>query len=81
MKIVKKITLRDLYRRAGQIAKEAQKGVEFEVYSRKEPIFNIYASKSKSRSENKNEVLRKYKGAFKGKIKHTNLSDDELIYG
>jgi len=89
MKIVKKITLRDLYRRAGQIAKEAQKGVEFEVYFRKKPIFNIYAKKSGKNDDNarKREVIKRTQALIAKELRNKkgleNLSEDidKILYG
>ncbi len=89
MKIVKKITLRDLYRRAGQIAKEAQKGVEFEVYYRKEPIFNIYAKKVNKNDDGtrKREIVKRTQALIAKELKNKkgleNLSKDidKILYG
>ncbi len=78
----KKITLRYLYRHAGKVAKEAQKGVSFDVYSRGNLSFKITPAKRIAlKQDSKLDILKKMKGLHKGEVKHKQLSDNEILYG
>ncbi len=54
--IIKKITLRDLYRNAGQIARDVERGVSFEVSMRGKRSFKIIPA-----NENEDNLKEKTK--------------------
>ena len=83
-KIVKKITLRDLYRNAGKIAREVERGVSFEVWVRNKKGFIIRPVESQTTNEqikNRKEILKQMAGFINTEPKHQDKTDDELIYG
>jgi len=83
-KIVKRITLRDLYRNAGKIAREVERGVSFEVRVRNKKGFIIRPVESQTTNEqikNRKEILKQMAGFINTEPKHQDKTDDELIYG
>ncbi len=82
-KIIKKITLRDLYRNAGKIAREVERGVSFEVRVRNKRSFIIRPAESQTANEqvkNRKEILKQMAGFINTDPKHQDKTDDELIY-
>ena len=86
VKIVKKITLRDLYRNAGKIAREVERGVSFEVRVRGKKSFKISPFKIDENSES--DSINTKKSAhelfsqmmFKSKDSKLSSKIDNIIY-
>ena len=85
-KIIKKITLRDLYRNAGKIAREVERGVSFEVRVRGKKGFKISPFRIKEDPEA--DVANTKKSAhdlfsqfmFKSKDDRLSSKIDNIIY-
>jgi len=77
----KKITLRYLYRHAGKVAKEAQKGVSFDVYSRESLVFRIDPLQKKQTSANAHSIAKGLIIKQRGRTHSVSKKIDKILYG